>query len=239
VPLQSEGISVLSSPWAIGGRYHRRRHDSGSSQDRAAAGTTWSAPRQRRERLAPELGAGGIAVPKTGSRCSPARGAGLSAGAPAGCAGCTAAICRRASAACNCRTPSRFGDPQRYHIDEPVLQKAIHAAARAAAIGKPVGPHTLRHCFATHLLARGYDIRTVQELLGHRDVKTTMIYLHVLTRGGRGVESPADALLAGYPSPVSPPPGGGLTPPAPPDGPGETLDAGRERGVGSRRTEGG
>ena len=77
-----------------------------------------------------------------------------------------------------------------------MLQKAIHAAARDACIGKPVGPHTLRHCFATHLLEMGYDIRTVQELLGHRDVKTTMIYTHVLNRGGRGVESPADRLLA-------------------------------------------
>jgi integron integrase len=74
-----------------------------------------------------------------------------------------------------CRDP-QFGAPQRYHIHESVLQKAIHAAARAADITKPVGPHTMRHCFATHLLAAGYDIRTVQELLGHRDIKTTMIY---------------------------------------------------------------
>ena len=96
-----------------------------------------------------------------------------------------------------CRDP-RFGEPQRFHLHESVLQKAIHAAARDAGIGKPVGPHTLRHCFATHLLEAGYDIRTVQELLGHRDVKTTMIYTHVLNRGGRGVESPADR-LAGSP----------------------------------------
>ena len=93
-----------------------------------------------------------------------------------------------------CRDP-RFGEPQRFHTHESVLQKAIHGAARDARIGKPVGPHTLRHCFATHLLEGGCDIRTVQELLGHRDVRTTMIYTHVLNRGGRGVESPADRLL--------------------------------------------
>ena len=93
-----------------------------------------------------------------------------------------------------CRDP-RFGEPQRFHTHESVLQKAIHGAARDAHIGKPVGPHTLRHRFATHLLEAGYDIRTVQDLLGHRDVKTT-IYTHVLNRGGRGVESPADRLLA-------------------------------------------
>ncbi len=95
-----------------------------------------------------------------------------------------------------CRDP-RFGAPQRYHLHESVLQKAIHAAARAAGVTRPVGPHTLRHCFATHLLAAGYDIRTVQELLGHRDVKTTMIYTHVLNRGGRGVGEPGGPVLGG------------------------------------------
>jgi integron integrase len=94
-------------------------------------------------------------------------------------------------------TDPRCGEPQRYHIHESVLQKAIHAAARQAGISKPVGPHSLRHSFATALLQGGYDIRTVQELLGHRDVKTTMIYTHVLNRGGRGVESPADRLTTG------------------------------------------
>jgi integrase len=102
-------------------------------------------------------------------------------------------------------TDPRFGSPCRHHIHESVLQKAIHAAARRAQLAKPVGPHTLRHCFATHLLEAGYDIRTVQELLGHRDVKTTMIYTHVLNRGGRGVESPADRLAAVLPVPDIPP----------------------------------
>lgn len=99
----------------------------------------------------------------------------------------------------------RSGDRRRHHLHESVLQKAVHGAARTAGIAKPVGPHTLRHCFATHLLENGYDIRTVQELLGHRDVATTMIYTHVLNRGGRAVESPADRLLAGNRSGASPP----------------------------------
>ncbi len=91
----------------------------------------------------------------------------------------------------------RFPHRLRHHLHESVLQKAIRGAARRGGLTKPVGPHTLRHCFATHLLEAGYDIRTVQELLGHREVTTTMIYTHVLNRGGRGVESPADRLLAG------------------------------------------
>ena len=86
----------------------------------------------------------------------------------------------------------RSGVLRRHHIHESSLQKAIRKAAQAAGIAKPVGPHTFRHSFATHLLENGYDIRTVQELLGHKDVKTTMIYTHVLNKGGLAVHSPLD-----------------------------------------------
>lgn len=83
---------------------------------------------------------------------------------------------------------------RRHHLDEKSLQRAVKQAATRAGILKPVSSHVLRHSFATHLLQNGYDIRTIQELLGHSDVSTTMIYTHVMNRGGKGVQSPIDAL---------------------------------------------
>ena len=90
-----------------------------------------------------------------------------------------------------CRDP-RSGEVRRHHLHESAIRKSIKKAVHTAGIHKPVGCHTFRHSFATHLLESGYDIRTVQELLGHTDVSTTMIYTHVLNRGGHAVKSPLD-----------------------------------------------
>ena len=86
----------------------------------------------------------------------------------------------------------RSGVERRHHLYDTVIQKAVKQAIRDAGITKHASCHTFRHSFATHLLESGYDIRTIQELLGHKNVETTMIYTHVINQGGKGVKSPAD-----------------------------------------------
>ena len=105
---------------------------------------------------------------------------------------------RRPGSAAPVLTPA--GQPERrHHLHETVIQRALRRAVLDVGISRRISCHTFRHSFATHLLEEGYDIRTIQELLGHRDVKTTKIYTHVLNRGGRGVRSPVDILFAGVP----------------------------------------
>ncbi len=95
-------------------------------------------------------------------------------------------------AAARFSTDPRTRTVRRHHLSEQQVQRTVRATAKRAGLTKPVSPHVLRHSFATHVLEAGYDIRTVQELLGHKHVETTMIYTHVLNRGGRGVRSPLD-----------------------------------------------
>ena len=94
--------------------------------------------------------------------------------------------------AAKCSIDPRSGKERRHHLSESIIQRAVKIAVSQTNVAKKASPHSLRHSFATHLLENGYDIRTLQELLGHKDVRTTQIYMHVINRGGLGVRSPLD-----------------------------------------------